>query len=449
MGTGSLSWADHELAKLKRAMAELDATNHDERISATPKTAGASVHPEARRAAAEQECCVNTTLTGSAAMPRGLLPELPAAQDVASTVRLRRREELPATKEDTSTLGHRVLSWSDHELHQLKRAIAELEAPRRPAAASADKQREQAAPASARDTTKPPRAMLSGNEQALSPASCTFRDGGPACAATGPAGPCTAPPDPQAEIICASSASSDEPVPEAFDARRHQRTAAAATRRRADLSVSLPGTGQGGGDVESEIQAQLDLIRQFLAQEGHQDALVASPVAPVRNQGATGAADHDTTHDSTHDATHQPCVVCLSERTRTRLVVLAPCGHRCMCRGCAYRLADFERHPRCPLCRTLIDDLVPATPTKLRPARPGLQTGGTGRGLWLSRGLRPGCWPWGPAAVSDMMAVVMAGVMMAGVGLITYITAEHDMSQSYLFTLELIIDAERRWFDAE
>ena len=47
------------------------------------------------------------------------------------------------------------------------------------------------------------------------------------------------------------------------------------------------------------------------------------------------------------------------------------------------------------------------------------------------------------------MAVVMAGVMMAGVGLITYITAEHDMSQSYLFTLELIIDAERRWFDAE
>ena len=96
VGTGSLSWADHELAKLKRAIAELDATNNDERISATPKTAGASVHPEARRAAAEQECCVNTTLTGSAAMPRGLLPELPAAQDVASTVRLRRSEELLA-----------------------------------------------------------------------------------------------------------------------------------------------------------------------------------------------------------------------------------------------------------------------------------------------------------------------------------------------------------------
>ena len=67
VGTGSLSWADHELAKLKRAIAELDATNNDERISATRRTAGASVHPEARRAAAEQESCVNTTLSGSAA----------------------------------------------------------------------------------------------------------------------------------------------------------------------------------------------------------------------------------------------------------------------------------------------------------------------------------------------------------------------------------------------
>ena len=420
VGTGSLSWADHELAKLRRAIGELAATNNDERNFAAPKTVGASVHPEARRDAAEQKFCANTTLTGSAAMPLGHWQEYPATQDVASTVRLRHSEDLPATTEATSTVGHRVLSWSDHELHQLKRAIAELEATRRPAAASADKQREQAAPPSARETTEPPRAMLSGNEQALSPASCTFRDGGPACAATGPAGPCSAPPDPQAEITCASSASSDEAVPEAFDARR-PRTAAAATRR-ADLSVSLPGMGQVGGDVASEIQAQLYLIRQFLAQEGHQEALVASP---VRNEGATGSADHDSTHDSTH----QPCVVCLSERTRTRLVVLAPCGHRCMCRGCARRLADFERHPRCPLCRSLIDDLVPMTPTKLRPARPGLRTGGTGRGLWLSRGLRPGCWPRGLPAVSDMMAVVIAGVMMAGVGFIKYISdraVQHD-----------------------
>ena len=42
-----------------------------------------------------------------------------------------------------------------------------------------------------------------------------------------------------------------------------------------------------------------------------------------------------------------PCAVCNRKRHKT---VLAPCGHKFMCRPCTQALLD-EPDPRCPICK--------------------------------------------------------------------------------------------------
>ena len=46
------------------------------------------------------------------------------------------------------------------------------------------------------------------------------------------------------------------------------------------------------------------------------------------------------------------CIICLdAERSH----LLTPCGHRCLCKGCA---EDMELPRRCPICRAFCDTIV-------------------------------------------------------------------------------------------
>ena len=54
----------------------------------------------------------------------------------------------------------------------------------------------------------------------------------------------------------------------------------------------------------------------------------------------------------TLDTSRQLCVVCYTNCVDT---VMVPCGHACMCHGCAKRVK--ETSGKCPICRRLIENI--------------------------------------------------------------------------------------------
>jgi hypothetical protein len=50
------------------------------------------------------------------------------------------------------------------------------------------------------------------------------------------------------------------------------------------------------------------------------------------------------------------CCICYSDSPATVFVILAPCGHYCLCQNCANTLR--VRGDRCPLCRSQISQVV-------------------------------------------------------------------------------------------
>jgi len=65
------------------------------------------------------------------------------------------------------------------------------------------------------------------------------------------------------------------------------------------------------------------------------------------------ADDDHTAHSTAAAAADDGCVVCLAAAST---VVLAPCGHKCVCTECAARLQGLL----CPLCRAPVQSLVAA-----------------------------------------------------------------------------------------
>jgi hypothetical protein len=55
--------------------------------------------------------------------------------------------------------------------------------------------------------------------------------------------------------------------------------------------------------------------------------------------------------DPCEDTSRQLCVVCYTNCVDT---VMVPCGHACMCHGCAKRVK--ETSGKCPICRRLIEN---------------------------------------------------------------------------------------------
>lgn len=49
-----------------------------------------------------------------------------------------------------------------------------------------------------------------------------------------------------------------------------------------------------------------------------------------------------------------PCAICFNERKKT---VLAPCGHKTICKRCTSRIME-ERKPICPICRKPIESYI-------------------------------------------------------------------------------------------
>ena len=55
-----------------------------------------------------------------------------------------------------------------------------------------------------------------------------------------------------------------------------------------------------------------------------------------------------------HKNSQPECCICLEPFNLSDLLVLAPCGHRCICQNCAYAVKDKE----CPLCRTPVTSVM-------------------------------------------------------------------------------------------
>jgi len=56
--------------------------------------------------------------------------------------------------------------------------------------------------------------------------------------------------------------------------------------------------------------------------------------------------------DPCEDTSRQLCVVCYTNCVDT---VMVPCGHACMCHGCAKRVK--ETSGKCPICRRRIENI--------------------------------------------------------------------------------------------
>lgn len=52
---------------------------------------------------------------------------------------------------------------------------------------------------------------------------------------------------------------------------------------------------------------------------------------------------------------NEECVICFDN---PHDVVLVPCGHYCLCKGCADKLSSPSAKRRCPMCRGQIDQVV-------------------------------------------------------------------------------------------
>lgn len=109
----------------------------------------------------------------------------------------------------------------------------------------------------------------------------------------------------------------------------------------AAVTVVVPSdvaVGGGGGDTRGDEELALQL-------QAEEDAQQQGQPQPPFGQGAEDSGRSPTPCDS--------CVICLSH-PKTHL--LTPCGHKCMCAGCAARAAP--RGSICPICRTTVESVV-------------------------------------------------------------------------------------------
>ena len=64
-----------------------------------------------------------------------------------------------------------------------------------------------------------------------------------------------------------------------------------------------------------------------------------------------------STTSSKQDSGDNMCIVCMEE---AKSVVLMPCLHMCMCKGCTDQLVAKSGHKKamCPVCRQLIKQTI-------------------------------------------------------------------------------------------
>lgn len=72
------------------------------------------------------------------------------------------------------------------------------------------------------------------------------------------------------------------------------------------------------------------------------------------NQALIKQAKKEETHASSSNDSQ--CVICWE---RSRNIVLLPCRHLCLCKECSQFLLPDEGQTRCPLCRKVVDIIMP------------------------------------------------------------------------------------------
>ena len=50
-----------------------------------------------------------------------------------------------------------------------------------------------------------------------------------------------------------------------------------------------------------------------------------------------------------------PCAICYDDCKKT---ILAPCGHKAICKGCTQKLMGSTAHPKCPICRKGVQSYI-------------------------------------------------------------------------------------------
>mmetsp|Transcript_38637 Transcript_38637/g.84027 ORF Transcript_38637/g.84027 Transcript_38637/m.84027 type:complete len:151 (+) Transcript_38637:230-682(+) len=50
-----------------------------------------------------------------------------------------------------------------------------------------------------------------------------------------------------------------------------------------------------------------------------------------------------------------PCAICYDDCRKT---ILAPCGHKALCKGCTHKLISSTAYPRCPICRKGVQSYI-------------------------------------------------------------------------------------------
>eukprot|EP00976_Prorocentrum_cordatum_P113696 1195737-Prorocentrum_minimum.AAC.7 len=101
--------------------------------------------------------------------------------------------------------------------------------------------------------------------------------------------------------------------------------------------------------------------------ENQQERLPTStrPVIAAHRSGTYMVSTQDATTkrskkgkngNDSKKSSRTPCAICFDECKKT---VLAPCGHKAICKGCTLKLLQgAEYPPKCPICRSEVQSFI-------------------------------------------------------------------------------------------
>jgi hypothetical protein len=147
-----------------------------------------------------------------------------------------------------------------------------------------------------------------------------------------------------------ASADAAADMPSAAAARRRRRAATKAARRQAGAGASggeasAHGDEPASGGEDDVAEAEADAVAS--AEAGPAEALPPIDTAP----SPAAAASLPPPPAPAMPVVMKECCVCLSDMPMAELLVVAPCGHRCLCDECWQNLQPPSAR-RCPICNT-------------------------------------------------------------------------------------------------
>ena len=141
-------------------------------------------------------------------------------------------------------------------------------------------------------------------------------------------------------------------TPSAAAARRHRRAATKAARKRAAASAAAGTSGgeaaSGGEDDASETEAAEAEADAVAAPRPGEEAS-PPPEAPLPPEAAPTPTPAAPPPPPPAPTATRECCVCLGDVPAADLLVIGPCGHRCLCHDCWESLGPPAAR-RCPIC---------------------------------------------------------------------------------------------------